>query len=85
MSASMTVKRTKAPMPRNMEKVCTAMYLDGADMFQPPLTMPTTALSTIKIPKMEQIVQITSRKISARSKNCFTYGLSFCVFRTSLR
>ena len=66
----MMVKRTKAPMPRNMEKTCTAIYFDGADMFQPPLTMPTTALSIIRMPKMEQTVQITSRKISARWKNC---------------
>ena len=70
MSASMIVNTTKAPMPRNMEKTCTAIYLDGAAMFQPPLTMPTTALSTIRMPKIAQTVHMTSRKISARWKNC---------------
>ena len=76
MSASIKVSTMKAPMPRNMEKVCTAIYFEGADMFQPPLTMPTTALLIITMPKIEQIVQITRRKTSARWKNCLKKGLS---------
>ena len=70
-STSITVKSTKAMMPIIMEPICTARYLEGSDMFQPPSYMPVTAFSIMVIPKMELIMHMHSRKISARLKKSF--------------
>ena len=64
-SASITVKSTKPAIPRNSEKVWTAMYFDGADMSQPPYDIPVTAISIEYIPYIEHMMHIISRNISA--------------------
>ena len=65
MFEALGVKSTKPPMPRNSEKVWTAMYFDGADMSKPPSDIPVTAISIEYIPYIEHMMHIISRNISA--------------------
>ena len=75
------VRITNMPIPRNIEKVCTITYFVGF-VRAPPAVIPSTARFTIAIPYKEQIMHITSRNISARSKKIFIYFLKFFILTT---
>ena len=70
MSASMTVKITKAPTPTTIEKIWTMTFLVGL-MITPPACIPSVAIYTAYTLKQAQEKQSAKRSMSARLKKSF--------------